>query len=131
MGAAYATVDEYRLATGDAKSSDERVEYLIGEESAELRAAAGIAESGTLTDDQLKMCRKLVVGAVKSALVSPWPEEMGDIGGAKQASFSANGFQQTVTLGVSSQTAYFDRAVLKALKRSLRGSQLAFTLGVG
>ncbi len=131
MGAVYATVDEYRTATGDGSSSEDRVSYLLDEESAELRARAGIRDGRELTDDQKLLCRKLVVGAVKAALVSPWPDELGDVGGAKQASFSANGFQQTVTLGVSANTAYFDQAVLKALRRSLSGSQSAFTVEVG
>ena len=129
--ASYAMYEDYVLSTGDNDSSKERVEYLLAEQSAELRAQCGLTENSALTDDQKALCRKLVIGSVKAALVSPLPEELGDMTGAKQASFSANGFQGTLTMAVSAGTAFFDRATMTALKKSLGRSQSLGIIEVG
>ena len=65
----------------------------------------------------------LVTDAVGKALKPAVLDGLGDVAGAKQASFSANGFQGSYTLANPSGTAYFDRDTLKAFLRSLGRSQ--------
>ncbi|MCB6312294.1 MULTISPECIES: hypothetical protein [Gordonibacter] len=120
---AYATVEEYRLDTGDATSPDDRVASALSQQSAKLRSRAGIPRSRSLTEDQLQLARMLVTDAVGKALKPAVLDGLGDVAGAKQASFSANGFQGSYTLANPSGTAYFDRDTLKAFLRSLGRSQ--------
>ena len=126
--AAYATVAEYRLDTGDESTSDERVEAALTQQSAKLRSKARIAEGRTLTEDQASMARFLVCDAVRKALKPTAFEGVGDMSGATQASFTANGFSTSYTLQNPSGTPYFDHDTLKALMRSLGTSQLAGTV---
>ena len=116
---AYATVEEYRLDTGDATSPDDRVASALSQQSAKLRSRAGIPRSRSLTEDQLQLARMLVTDAVGKALKPAVLDGLGDVAGAKQASFSANGFQGSYTLANPAGTAYFDRDTLKAFLRSL------------
>lgn len=121
--ASFATVDEYRLDTGDETSQEGRVEAVLAQQSAKLRAHVGIAEGRRLTEDQAALCRLLVTDAARKCLVSAVVEGIGNVAGVTQGSFSANGFQSSYTLSNPSGTAYFDRDTLKALRRSLGRSQ--------
>lgn len=121
----YATVGEYRIDTGDATSADARVEALLAQQSAKLRALAGIAPGRELTADQLSLARALVTDAVRKALVPPSFEGAGEVTGATQASFSANGFSSSVQFSNPSGSSYFDRSTLSALRRLLGTSQAA------
>lgn len=122
---AYATVDDYRLATDDATSSDERIEALLVSQSAKLRARCSISASRTLTSDQAELAKTLVVDAASKALKQVLVEGLGDVTGAKQASFTANSFQASYTFSNPQGVAYFDRDTLKAFLRSLGKSQQA------
>ena len=127
-GTTYATVEEYRALTGDGSSDNERVSAMLGAQSAKLRALARIAPARPLTDDQLALCRELVCDAVRKALVQPTAEWGLGSPGLTQASFSANGFSQSVQYSNASGSAYFDRSTLSALMRSLGSSQSAGTI---
>lgn len=124
----YATVEEYRTDTGDTSSSQDMVESGLLQQSAKLRAVVGITAARSLNGDQMAMARSLVVDAVRKALVPPSIDGLGGVTGAKQASFSANGFQGSYTLANPSGSAYFDGNMLKAFKRSLGPSQRMLTV---
>lgn len=126
--AAYATVDEYRLDTGDADTSDERVQAVLDQQSAKLRAKLGISADRALTDDQGVLARLLVTDAARKALVAPSINGVDDVSGVKTTSFSANGFQSSYTLANPSGVAYFDNDTLKALRRLLGSSQRIGTI---
>ena len=128
MGAAYATVEDYRTDTGDDATPEGRVSSALAQQSAKLRAIAGIAEGRALTGDAAALARLLVTDAARKALVPPLVEGIGEVAGASQASFSANGFQGSVTLSNPSGTAYFDRSTLSALRRLLGTSQRIGTI---
>ena len=119
----YATLDEYRTDSGDTESSDARVTAMLAQQSAKLRARAGITASMTLTEDQLLMCRALVTDACRKALVKPSVDAFGDLSGLTQGTFSANGFSGSFQNANGSGAAYFDRDTLRALMRSLGTSQ--------
>lgn len=124
MATSYATYDQYVTATGDASSTREQVEAMIEDLSAELRAECGIRDSGALAGDKGILARKLVVDAARKALVPPSIEGIdGSLVGARQASFSANGFSGSVTLSNSTGSAWFDTRSLARLKRLLGRSQ--------
>lgn len=123
----YATVEDYRTDTGDSASDAARVESMLAQQSAKLRARAGIAEGRTLTEDQLLMCRALVTDACRKALVKPSVDAFGDLTGLTQGTFSANGFSGSFQNANGSGAAYFDRDTLRALMRSLGTSQGAGT----
>lgn len=127
-GGAYATVEEYRTDTGDESTPDDRVRATLDQQSAKLRALAGIRPSRALTGDQALLARSLVTDAARKALVPVTLEGLGDVTGATQGSFSANGFQASVQLSNPSGTAYFDRSTLAALRASLGTSQAIGTL---
>lgn len=124
----YATVDDYRTDTGDSTSDAARVESMLAQQSAKLRARAGIAEGRTLTDDQFLMCRALVTDACRKALVKPSVDAFGDLTGLTQGTFSANGFSGSFQNANGSGAAYFDRDTLRALMRSLGTTQGAGTV---
>ena len=124
----YATVDEYRTDSGDSASDAARVESMLAQQSAKLRARAGIADGRRLTDDQLLMCRALVTDACRKALVKPSVDAFGDLTGLTQGTFSANGFSGSFQNANGSGAAYFDRDTLRALMRSLGTSQGAGTV---
>lgn len=124
----YATVEDYRTDTGDSASDAARVESMLAQQSAKLRARAGIAEGRTLTDDQLLMCRALVTDACRKALVKPSVDAFGDLTGLTQGTFSANGFSGSFQNANGSGAAYFDRDTLRALMRSLGTSQTSGTV---
>nr|DAE55161.1 MAG TPA: hypothetical protein [Caudoviricetes sp.] len=119
----YATVEEYRTDSGDSASDAARVESMLAQQSAKLRARAGIAEGRTLTEDQLLMCRALVTDACRKALVKPSVDAFGNLSGLTQGTFSANGFSGSFQNANGSGAAYFDRDTLRALMRSLGTSQ--------
>ena len=123
----YATVEDYRTDTGDSASDAARVESMLAQLSAKLRARAGIADGRTLTEDQLLMCRALVTDACRKALVKPSVDAFGDLTGLTQGTFSANGFSGSFQNANGSGAAYFDRDTLRALMRSLGTSQGAGT----
>jgi hypothetical protein len=124
----YATVEDYLTDTGDSASDAARVESMLAQQSAKLRARAGIAEGRTLTEDQLLMCRALVTDACRKALVKPSVDAFGDLSGLTQGTFSANGFSGSFQNANGSGAAYFDRDTLRALMRSLGTSQGAGTI---
>lgn len=132
MADTYATVQEYRDETGDQSSSDAMVSARLRQQSAKLRAKARIAAGRALTEDQLAMCHDLVVDSCRKALVPPTLEGFGSaLTGATSASFSANGFQQSVQLSNPSGAAYFDRDTLASLEASLGTRQRMGTVWVG
>lgn len=124
----YATLDEYRTDSGDTESPDARVTAMLAQQSAKLRARAGIAEGRTLTEDQLLMCRALVTDACRKTLVKPSVDAFGDLTGLTQGTFSANGFSGSFQNANGSGAAYFDRDTLRALMRSLGTTQGAGTV---
>ena len=124
----YATVEDYRTDTGDSASDAARVESMLAQQSAKLRARAGIADGRTLTEDQLLMCRALVTDACRKALVKPSVDAFGDLTGLTQGTFSANGFSGSFQNANGSGAAYFDRDTLRALMRSLGTSHGAGTV---
>lgn len=119
--AAFATVDEYRLDTGDEDTSTDRVQAVLDQQSAKLRALVRVPANPT--GDQAAICRLLVTDAARKCLVTAQVDGIGGVAGVTQGSFSANGFQSSYTLQNPSGTAYFDRDTLKALKRSIHGNQ--------
>ncbi len=125
---AYATLEEYRLDTGDDATPDARVASALEAQSAKLRLKLGIDPDRKLTDDQGALARLLVTDAARKALVAPAIEGVEDVAGVQSTSFSANGFSSSYTLANPSGTAYFDRDSLKALARSLSGSQRIGTI---
>ena len=120
---AFATISQYRADSGDTTSTDERIQNLLDQQSAKLRGECGISSKRELTDDQATLARALVTDATRKALMPPSLAGMGDIAGASQASFAANGFQSSVTLANPSGAAYFDRSTLAAFKRLLGREQ--------
>lgn len=119
----YATVEEYRLDTGDETTPDERVKAVLSQQSAKLRAKAGIGEGVKLSPDQKQLARSLVCDAARKMLVRPVIDGIEDVAGVQQTSFSANGFQGSYTFANPSGTAYFDNDTFKAFMRSLGRSQ--------
>ena len=124
----YATIDEYRLDAGDEATGDERIDAVLAQQSAKLRAKLGIRPGRALSEDQLGLARLLVVDAARKCLVPPEIEGLGDVTGASQASAGANGFTASVAFSNPSGSAYFDRDTLAALRKSLGGSQRMGTI---
>ena len=124
----YATLEEYRTDSGDTESADARVKAMLAQQSAKLRARAGIGSTMKLTEDQLLMCRTLVTDACRKALVRPSVDAFGDLSGLTQGTFSANGFSGSFQNANGSGAAYFDRDALRALMRSLGTSQTSGTI---
>ncbi len=127
MGA-FATVEEYRLDSGDSSTDDERVQAVLDQQSAKLRAKAGITSKRKLTEDQQAIARLLVTDAARKMLVRPSVDGLEDAIGVKQSSFSADGFQGSYTFENASGSAYFDKDTLKAFIRSLGKSQRVGTI---
>lgn len=125
---AYATVEEYRLDSGDASTPEDRIGALLAQQSAKLRAKAGITSDRKLTEDQLQLARLLVTDAARKMLVSPSVDGMDDVTGIKQSSFSADGFQASYTFANASGSAYFDSDTFKAFMRSLGRFQRVGTM---
>ena len=122
--AAFADVSEYREDSGDESTPDSRVVSVLAQQSAKLRAELGSRAAIIAgNEDAEALARLLVTDAARKCLVAPSFEGVGEVAGATQASFTANGFQGSYTLQNPSGTAYFDRSTLKALKRLLGGSQ--------
>lgn len=124
----YATVEEYRTLTGDSASDAARIEFMLAQQSAELREMAGIADGRVLTDGQFAMCRDLVVGACSMALVKPSVDAFGDLTGLTQGTFSANGFSASFQNANGTGRPSFDNRKLRALKCSLGTTQGAGTV---
>lgn len=131
MAAAYATYEEYVALTGDDATSQARVEALLFEQSAELRAECRISDGATLTDDQLVIARGLVVDSVRKATATTSVGGLGPLSGVTQASWMANGFQGQYTMANPSGSAYFDRQRLARLKRLLGRGQRIGTISFG
>lgn len=126
---AYASVSEYREDSGDETTAESRVTAALAQQSAKLRAELGGRAAGIEgNEDALALARLLVTDAARKCLVAPSFEGVGEVAGATQASFTANGFQGSYTLQNPSGTAYFDRSTLKALKRLLGGTQRMGTI---
>ena len=124
MADRYATWSEYVERTGDDATPRDRVESMIEDLSAELRAECGITGSMALSQDAMILARKLVVDAARKALVPPKLEGLeGDLSGARQASFTANGFSGSLTLSNSTGSAWFDSRSLARFKRLTGRSQ--------
>jgi hypothetical protein len=131
MATSYATYEEYVTGSGDERTPEARVTGKLEELSAELRAECGITDTGALPGDAGVLARKLVVDAARRALVMPSIDGIdGDLTGVRQASFSANGFSQSIT--VSTGSAWFDTRSLSRLKRLLgRGQRMGFVYPYG
>lgn len=128
MATSYATVEEYRLDTGDDATDEERVEVALAQQSAKLRAETGIREGDQLSDDALALCRTLVTDAARKKLVPPSFSGVGVVQGATQASWSANGFSGSYSVQNPSGAAYFDRNTLRDLMRLLGRSMRIGTI---
>lgn len=128
MPTVYANYDDYLTSTGDDSSDVGRVESMLEELSAELRAECGIPAGRLLSADATTLARKLVVDATRKALVPPSLDGFaGDLTGARQASFTANGITQSVTLASSTGAAWFDSRSLARFKRLVgRGQRWGF-----
>lgn len=124
----YASYEEYVERTADASSAQGQVVSMLEDLSAELRAECGIADRGELGGDAGILARKLVIDAARKALVPPSLEGIeGSLQGARQASFTANGFSGSLTLANSTGSAWFDSRSLARLKRLLgRSQQIGF-----
>ena len=124
MATSYATYQEYATATGDTTTDQARVEGMLEELSAELRAECGMRDTGALAGDAGILARKLVIDAARKALVPPSIDGFDtDLSGVRQASFTANGFTQSVTLSNATGTAWFDSRALARFKRLVGGGQ--------
>ena len=124
MATSYATYEDYVTATGDEGTYQDRVEQALEELAAELRAECGIHDDGALPGDAGILARKVVVDAARKALVPPTLDGFnGDLTGVRQASFTANGFTQSVTVSNSTGSAWFDPRSLARLKRLLGRGQ--------
>ena len=124
MATSYATRAEYIARTHDESSPTEQVESMLEDLSAELRAECGIRDTGPLRGDAGILARKLVIDAARKALVPPSLDGFdSDLTGVRQASFTANGFTQSVTLSNSTGSAWFDTRSLARLKKILGRSQ--------
>lgn len=128
MSTTYANYDEYLERTGDENTAAERVESTLEDLSAELRAELGIADRGELGGDAAILARKVVIDAARKALVPPAIDGFDvDLSGVRQASFTANGFTQSVTVSNSTGSAWFDSRSLARLKRLLGlGQRIGF-----
>lgn len=127
----YATVDEYRLDSADTETPSERIESALAQQSAKLRAAAGITSGTSLSEDALSLCRFLVIDAVRKALKPVSIDGMGAMDGVTQTSFTANGFSSSYQLQNPSGSYYWDRDTLKALKSLLGTNQRVGTICPG
>ena len=74
---AFATVDEYRIDTGDAATDEERVAAELSRQSAKLRATLGMPRYRSLTGDARELARDLVTDAARKKLVQPACAPMG------------------------------------------------------
>ena len=119
MVVVYATVADYRLQTQDSTSSNDRVSAFLERASIELRAECGLSGTETLTEDQASLAKSIVCDAASHALKPPALGGMGEVAGASQASFSANGFTGSYTLSNASGSAWLDRKMVSRLKRLL------------
>ena len=119
MVVVYATVADYRLQTQDEATSNERVQSYLEEMSAELRAECGLDGTEALTEDQALLAKSIVCDAASHALKPPSLDGLGEIAGATQASFSANGFTGSCTLANASGAAWFDKRKVARFKRLL------------
>lgn len=129
MADVYATYQDYVTYTGDTTTSQERVEAMLASQSAKLRALTRMSNGQALDDDQALLAKELVVDSCRKALVPATLDGFGSpLTGATSASFSANGFQQSINLSNPSGAAYFDRSTLSALVRLLGGSQRIGTI---
>lgn len=125
--ASYASPEDYRTGTGDEASDDARILAVLAQQSAKLRAVLGRDAAARIEGDEdaEALARLLVTDAARKCLVAPSFDGVGEVAGATQASFTANGFQGSYTLQNPSGAAYFDRATLKALKRLVGATQRA------
>ncbi len=125
--ASYATVAEYVTDTGDETTDAARVLSVLTQQSAKLRAVLGREAAARIEGDEdaEALARLLVTDAARKCLVAPSFDGVGEVAGATQASFTANGFQGSYTLQNPSGAAYFDRATLKALKKLTGATQKA------
>lgn len=119
MTVVYATVADYRLLTMDESSATTRVEAYLNRASVELRAECGLDGTETLTGDQSELAKVIVCDAASHALKPPSLGGLGEVAGAKQASFSANGFTGSYTLANANGSAWLDRKLVARLKRLL------------
>lgn len=131
MATVYATYEQYANSTGDEDSAPERVEQVLEELSAALRAECALRDGGALEGDAGLIARSLVIDAARKALVRPSIDGFaGDMEGARQASFTANGFTQSVTLTTTG--ARFDAASLARFKRLVgRGQRVRMVYPYG
>ncbi len=128
--AAYATVAEYREDTGDEDTADSRVAAVLAQQSAKLRGELGRPDASRIAGDEdaQALARLLVTDAARKALVTPSFEGIGEVTGATQVGFTANGFQSNYTLSNPSGTPYFDLKALRALRRLLGSGQAMGTI---
>lgn len=118
----YATYQDYVAVTDDTQANPDRVNMMLEGQSAKLRATCGIPSGTELTGDAKILARDLVVDAIRKAIAPPLAA-LGDVPGATQASWSANGFTASATYSNPTGDAYFNRNLLKAFKNALgRGS---------
>ncbi len=131
MATAYTDIESYRSYSGDESTPDARVQHYIDAQSAALRAELRIAEGYELSEDAATLAEDIVLDACRKALVPAHLEGFGDVYGATQASFSADGFSASVSTQNPSGAAYFDRSMLARLKRLVGRTQRIGTIAVG
>jgi len=94
---------------------------MLDQQSAKLRLS--VIGGRSLTEDQRILARAIVTDAARKALKPPSFDGVGAVDGASQASFSANGFSGSYTVANPTGSAWFDRSMVAALKKSLGTSQ--------
>lgn len=130
---AFATVDEYRLDSGDAETASDRVEAVLLQQSAKLyTVAGGIDRFNALAsrwsegkrDTVRTLARMLVTDAARKQLSAASIEGIESTDGLSQTSFTANGFQASYSFANPSGAAYFDRDTLADFKRAVGRAQM-------
>lgn len=122
--AAFATVEEYHAQVPeDTTTANTLIETRLAQQSAKLRGLLKITDTTELSEDAKTLAQFLVIDAVRKCSVSQTIDGIGEVDGVTQASFTANGFQQSFTLQNPSGAAYFDTNTLKALRKLLGKSQ--------
>lgn len=111
----YASVDDYRAATGDAKTDDGQLKKELSVLSARLRAEVGMCEEQPLSNDALTLASALVIDAARKKFVIANAQDVPV--GSSSYSFSADGFSESWSSANASGSAYWDRTMLVEFKQ--------------
>lgn len=119
----YASYQDYVALTGDTESDRARVGLLLEQQSAMLRATAGLSPTASLSDDAALLAKKLVVTSSHRALAPRMLTGLGDMSDVSQASWTADGFSASAQFANPSGDAYFDKQTLRAFLRAVGRAQ--------